>query len=351
MEVTKDNSKILIILMGSLGDVLRGLSLLKPLKSAERKFEITWLVDSRWQSLLQGHLLIDHLLVVDRPINLKNLRSLIAKLRENNFDYVFDLQRIFKSGLLSFLTKGTRKLSFNRKNSKEYNYLFNHEELPYFPETFPKIDHYHQFLRQIGVVTNEPYQFELDYLLPELPKDFQTEGYTIGLVLESSWESKDWFLASYQELVSLLLNKTNWNLVLLGTKKSSEWSDAILQIANSSRVISLVAKTNLKQLAAVIAKVDLAVGPDSGPGHLASAMGTKYITIFGPTAPDRVAPYGARALAIEAELICRPCYKKSCPGFQKACLRLVTPKLVFAKLLSESLSDSQPRFTATSDKC
>ncbi len=321
--------------MGSLGDVLRGLSLLRPLKDSEKNFQIYWLVDSRWQSLLKGHPLIDQLIIVDRPVNLKNIKNLISILRSTKFDFVFDLQRILKSGMLSLLSRSSRKIGFNRKNSKEFNYLFNQEEIAYFPETYPKINHYHQFLKQIGVVTSEPYQFELDYLRSELPENFKKEGQTIAVVLESSWESKDWFLDSYIELISLILQESNNSIILLGTKKSGEWSEKILSQIVSPRISSFVAKTSLRQLAAIIATVDLAVGPDSGPGHLASALNTKYITIFGPTAPDRVAPYGARSLAIEAQLLCRPCYKKTCPGFQKACLRLVSPQIVFQKIKTE----------------
>jgi len=74
------------------------------------------------------------------------------------------------------------------------------------------------------------------------------------------------------------------------------------------------------------------VGPDSGPGHLAAAVGTPYITLFGPTPPGRHAPYGCEHLVVQAEEDCIPCYKKRCPDRNRECMYHIDPDMVMDKL-------------------
>jgi len=94
----------------------------------------------------------------------------------------------------------------------------------------------------------------------------------------------------------------------------------------------MVNKTSLLELVATLKRASAAVGPDSGPGHLAAAVGTPYVSLFGPTPPNRVAPYGCEHLVIQSSAKCAPCNKKRCADHQEHCMRLITAKEVFAKL-------------------
>ena len=118
---------------------------------------------------------------------------------------------------------------------------------------------------------------------------------------------------------------------MLGTSQVLELSEKLSSVSEN-RVINLAGKTNLRQLAAVLSAVDVAVGPDSGPGHLAAAMGTRYISLFGPTDPNRVAPYGQLEDAIIADVVCRPCNRRVCPGLGKVCMRLIQPETIVSKI-------------------
>ena len=83
---------------------------------------------------------------------------------------------------------------------------------------------------------------------------------------------------------------------------------------------------------AVAQRLRTAVGPDSGPGHLAAAVGTPYVTLFGPTSPQRTAPYGCEHLVVLAELDCMPCYQKRCPEQTKLCMHNISADAVLEKL-------------------
>ena len=99
----------------------------------------------------------------------------------------------------------------------------------------------------------------------------------------------------------------------------------------------MVGKTSLLELVAVLKAATVGVGPDSGPGHLAAAGGTPYVSLFGPTAPARTAPYGSEHLVVQSGVSCAPCYKKRCPGLGRLCMRLISVEAVHKKL-SEALA-------------
>ena len=87
---------------------------------------------------------------------------------------------------------------------------------------------------------------------------------------------------------------------------------------------NLVAKTSLVDLVTLIKYAKLCIGPDSGPGHIAAAVETPYISLFGPTPPERVAPYNNESLVVRSDIGCMPCYRKRCPGLNRLCMRLIS---------------------------
>ena len=91
-------------------------------------------------------------------------------------------------------------------------------------------------------------------------------------------------------------------------------------------------KTSILELVAVLKAAVAGVGPDSGPGHLAAAVETPYVSLFGPTSPRRAAPYNCEHLVVQSELSCVSCYKKKCPDLDRLCMRLISVESVQEKL-------------------
>jgi ADP-heptose:LPS heptosyltransferase len=90
----------------------------------------------------------------------------------------------------------------------------------------------------------------------------------------------------------------------------------------------LLGNTSLPELVAVIHNAQLCLGPDSGPAHIAAAVKTPYVSLFGPTSAELVAPYGMEAFSISSPVGCAPCYRRRCPGLGNVCMRLHSPQLV-----------------------
>lgn len=333
----KPSPSILIILMGSLGDIARGLCLVAQIKKNLPGCRITWLVESRWAPLVALHRQIDNLIVFRRAWRLSAVRQLYRDLRQEHFDIALDLQRILKSGFFSLLSGAGRRIGFHRRNAKEFNWIFNNEHIGYYSDRLAKIRHYLKFTDYLGLP--EPAATDFDFGLSSLRVEETAPRVIVELrrpfaavLLGTSWDTKNWFFEGYLDLMRRILTDLNLTVVLVGDGTCSGMAQNLLQELDTPEVINLVDGTSLPELAGVLKAAAVGIGPDSGPGHLAAAVGTPFVTLFGPTSPDRTAPYGCEKLVVQAEIDCAPCYKKRCADRNRECMRRISVDEVMAKL-------------------
>ena len=327
---------VLIILMGSIGDVARGLCLVSHIKNNLPESRVTWLVEPMCSEVVRLHPRIDKMIVFNRPRNILGIRDLYKNLSREHFDITLDLQRHLKSGFFSFLSGAKRRIGFNRRNSGEFNWIFNNEHIPYASDELdlPKLYHYLKFTEYLGLP--EPASldfgfscFDEKFNLPDIAANISKPF--IAVVMGSSWESKDWFFEEYYRLIKNILSM-KWSIVLLGDGSQVSSATKLCQKLGSQELINLVGKTSILELVAVLKAAAACVGPDSGPGHLGAAVGTPYVSLFGPTSPKRAAPYNCEHLVVQSKLSCVSCYKKKCPDLDKLCMRLISVESVQEKL-------------------
>jgi lipopolysaccharide heptosyltransferase II len=334
------DSSILIILMGSLGDVVRGLCLVSHIKKNLPECRLTWLVEPKWVALVKFHPQIDKVLVFNRPKNLLAVWQLAKELAQDHFDIALDLQRHFKSGFFSLLSMAKRRVGFDRRNAKEFNWLFNNEKIDYYSNKLPKLYHYLKFTEYLGLPAPNKLEFGFSSLdsrstVPSIVSGINNP--IIAVVMGSSWESKDWFFEGYYDLVKYILSSGTMYVVLLGDPSKGASAHKLAEKISCPRLIDLVGKTSLIELTAVLKIAVAAVGPDSGPSHVATAVGTPYVALFGPTSPERVAPHGSEHLVVKTSVGCAPCYKRRCPGLDGLCMREISVEQVKEKI-SEALA-------------
>ncbi len=157
---------ILIILMGSLGDVARGLCLIDHIKRNLPQSRVTWLVESKWSELVRLNRQIDRVIIFKRSCRLSAVWRLFEDLRRDHYDITLDLQRILKSGFISLLSGAKRRIGFHRRNAKEFNWLFNNEHIGYYSDDLPKISHYLKFTEYLGLSEPEKLEFGFSSLNP-----------------------------------------------------------------------------------------------------------------------------------------------------------------------------------------
>jgi len=331
----KSDPSILIILTGALGDIARGLCLVAQIKRNLPGCRVSWLVESRWAPLVELHGQIDNVVIFQRSWRLSAVRRLYRDLRREKFDIALDLQRIFKSGFFAVLSGAGRRIGFHRRNAKEFNWIFNNDHIGYFSDDLPKIRHYLKFTKHLGLPLPDALDFGLSSLNPAAtaPQDINELQHPFAaVVLGASWESKNWFYQGYRSLIRQILADRRLKVALLGDGAQKALAAELTEGIKTSDIIDLVGRTSLLQLIAVLKAAAVGIGPDSGPGHVAAAVGTPFIALFGPTSPARTAPFGYEALVVKSEIDCAPCYKKRCPDRHRECMRRINVDEVMEKL-------------------
>ena len=324
--------RVLIILMGALGDVVRGLCLVDAIKASWPGCSITWVVEPACAALVRLHPRIDRVVVFERSRGLRGVLALRRELSKERYDVTLDLQRHFKSGIFSLMSRASRRIGFNARDAKEGNALFNTEHVPENGERISKVDHYLSFLVPLGIPRPATLSTGLEGItLARVTapwRDSLRQPY-IGVVLGSSWDSKDWPEAGYAGLLESLVSTGTTTAVLIGDRSRVEMAARLEAGAPESlAVLNLAGKTSLEELVAVLQGAQVCVGPDSGPAHICGAIGTRHVTLFGPTPPVRNAPRGSEDLAIVSAVGCAPCKRRVCPGLGKVCMKLISPEAV-----------------------
>lgn len=326
---------MLVILMGSLGDLVRGLCLPGAIKHNWPGAKITWLVEPSCKSLVEYHPLIDEVITFNRPRGAKAIIDLHRELKKRHFDITLDLQRHFKSGLFSILSGAPHRIGVHPRNAKEFNWVFNNQHIPYFSDHQPKLDHYLKYVDYLGGTSPVTPEFgfsslNIDYLPKELA-DRLPDDYIV-VVMGSSWISKDWTYDGYRDLLNLVLARGSHGVVLVGDGTQSGPASQLEKALGSDRLLNLAGRTSLLDLTAVLGSAAVSVGPDSGPGHLSAAVGTPYVSLFGPTNPDRVAPFRCDRFVVQANSPCMGCYRKRCRYAGTNCMAEITAEMVMPKL-------------------
>lgn len=330
--------RVLIVLMGSIGDVTRGFSVLSPIKQRYPDVEITWLVEPKCEGLVKLHPLINRVIVFNRMLGVRGIPALRRELQKEEFDVVLDMQRHFKSGFFSWLARAKRRIGFHPGNTKEYNHWFHRDHIEYFPESVSKIANYQAFVQSIGGVScgsSGPFTFGLESFeggrYPQLPAVSEY----IGVVLGSSWPSKDIPRSAYLLLLRRVLELfPTFVIVLFGDKTHVDFAKVLLAELNDERIFSTAGATDLGGLCTLLGKCTVVVGPDSGPGHICSAVGTPYIACFGPTDPKRVAPVGNEDRVIQSGIGCAPCWRRQCPGLDSLCMKMISIEKIIHQIHS-----------------
>ena len=322
---SSDPKRILLILHGSIGDVTRALPLATVLRKGFPQSYIAWSVEPISRPLLEHNPAIDELIVFERVRGWRALGLFLRQIREKHFDLVLDLQRILKSGLISWATGAPRRLGFNRLDAKEFNWMFNNFHLEPFGESISKIEHYFRFTDALGLPRESP---EWDFFLTAAERA-SIKTHLCGLkrsfavlFVGTRWESKRWFPSQIARCADLLSDEYGLDAVLLGGKPDERLADEVVG-ASKTPVTNLVGRTRLREAIGIIELAKLAIGPDTGLMHIAAAVRTPVISLWGPTRPQRTGPYGYGDLVIQGRAPCVPCNRRQC-HIGRLCMQSIT---------------------------
>jgi heptosyltransferase-1 len=312
--------RILLIKLSSLGDVIHALPTLEALRSLYPRGHITWLVEDINAPVLAGHPALDEVWPVPRPRfgngkflqHISEMLKAARRLREEPFDLVIDLQGLLKSAFWVTMAHGKRKVGYDR--TREFSYLALTERLAPFASESHAVWRYLNVARHLGAPATPP-RFRLglaplDDLSHLLPLE---SGHPLAVLHPGArWPTKLWPGAHWARLAAWLARDQGFQVVITGSPGDQDLAAEIVAQAEVP-LINLAGHTSLAELAALLLKARLAVTTDTGPMHLAAALGTPVVALFGPTAPWRTGPFGEGHELLRLGLPCSPCFRRQCP--------------------------------------
>ena len=323
LEFPSPPRRILLIKPSAIGDVVHTLPILQLLRQRWPDAHIAWLLTPACAGLLEGHPMLNEVIVFDRrrfgrswrdPAVAVGLGSFLSELRGRGFDLVIDLQGLFRSGVLAWQTRAPVRIGF--ANARELAPLFYTHRVPIHTSEQHAIDRY---LKVAGALGCDVSADKIDFPFHVTEDDRRevagllngTARYAV-LLPGTNWETKRWPAERYAELVGPLRDRFGLASVVAGSADESD-------LASRVGGINVAGKTSLRQLAALIERADLVIANDSGPMHIAAAMNKPLVTLFGPTNPIRTGPYRRQDSVLRIDIPCSPCYARKCS--HQSCLR------------------------------
>ncbi len=341
--------KILILKPSSLGDVIQALPVLRLLKLHYPESDIFWWIDSALAPLLEGDPDLAGIVRFERkrwarPQHWPEMLRSLRWLRAQQFDLVIDLQCLLRSGAFAWLSRGTFLVGLDE--TREGARGFYDLAVPRKSFHTHAVDWYLSVLPPLGVPVHNNFQW-----LPERPgissevkrkwpgafagnpQSAIRNPQLILLQPGARWENKRWPAQHFAGLVSLLVKKfPAAHFAIIGSGEDRPLGEAVARAA-PERCLNLCGATSLPEMIEWIRLGDLMITNDTGPMHVAAALGKPLVALFGPTEPRRTGPYGQLENVLRLDLPCSPCMKSTC-HFEKPeeCLRALSPALVFERV-------------------
>ncbi len=317
--------RILVIKMSAIGDAILSIPSFKALKEKFPSSFIVCLVGAKAKDVFQRCPYVDELIVCGfKDDGFRGFLRLAKKLMRRRFDVCIDLQNNKKSHLLSFATFSPRRYGYD--NGK-FGFLLNHR-IRGAHDLIPAVEHQFRVLKMLDISYGGenlelwPSQEDERFAQTLLQESWWVKEKLIGINIGASpkWQSKRWPVQRFAKLCDELTKK-DYHVLITGSPGDASFTKAVLKDVKT-KVICSVAQTTLMQLASLIKRCDVYVTGDSAPMHVAAAMQTPFVALFGPTDPGRHLPPADRYVVLQKN--CPPCYKDTCKKGNNACMREIT---------------------------
>lgn len=294
---------ILIIKPSALGDIIQALPTLCALRKSFPDAQIRWLVRTEFSPLINNHPYITEVILFDRKFlgkawkNLKAFKSLLSfifKLRRYKFDLVLDLQGLFRTAVLSWLSGC--KTRAGMAEAREFGHIFYNKKIRQDKSNIHLADFYLKIAEAGGAKTSS-----VKFILPENTESAQTTKELLAvsgigekkyavLVPGSAHADKCWATENFAALADKISEKYGLSIIAVGTAGESTLAEQI-QGKAKTKVINFAGKTNIPVLVELLRGANLVISNDTGPGHIAAAFKIPIVIIFGRSNPARVMPY------------------------------------------------------------
>jgi heptosyltransferase I len=343
-----DPKRILLIRLSAFGDVIHTLPLLQSLRHRFPFAQIDWAIDEAAAPLLQNLPELETVQIVPLKAFLKApfknalvFFQALSTLRSQSYDVVIDAQGLFKSALLTVLTRSPIKLGF--ACAREFAWLaYTHRVAlsakSYFSPATSIYQHYQLLMQSFGALPD----FELTPLPCSLNPQRPSKQPYLLICMGSAWPSKVWSSTHWQTLCALLLTESDYSLIFVGSLAETHQVEGVLESLvakyphSQNRLKNACGHTDIATLHAWCEQARMVIGSDSFVIHLAAATAKPEVFgLYGSTSSIRTPPPFLKtfhALQLSPQLSCQPCHQKVCPLATNSCLEDLSPEEVWLKV-------------------
>lgn len=340
--------RVCLVKPSALGDIVQTLPLLAGLRTRWPAAEFSWVVNRSLAGLLARHPHLTEVIPFDRAgrglSRITGLWQMARRLRERRFDLTIDVQGLFRSGLLTWLTRAGRRVGF--ASAREGAARFYTEGVPVPTPEVSAVTRYWVLAQAMGCAGSPPRavlsigseeRAWARSMLAGLPRPW--------LVVHpgAQWETKRWPPEKFAAVAHAAQREFGAGVVLVGGPGEATLT-AQVRHRLPSATIDLAERTSLLQLAAVCEAADVFLSGDTGPMHLAAAMGTPVVAVFTCTSPVRAGPYGSGHRVVATHVACAASYLKRCGSL--VCMSELTAERVWPAVhaaLAEAIAARRPK--------
>ncbi len=315
--------KILIVKPSSFGDIIQANPILQAIKIQWPVSRIDWLVFKQWEQVVQLFPNVDNIKIWDRKGGIKAFFDIIKDCNKENYDIVIDLQGLLRTAIFTRLLKAKQKIGVS--GMKEFSWLLVKE--PYKAD--PKLNAVLRNLKSLTYITGRQYPVEFKISCQKENNileryQIKNDDRIIAFIPFSRGKTKNWNKQYYLKLAEMIKKHNDVKIIALGSKDD-------YGKLNSEYILDLCGRTDMAELANILKKCICVIGSDTGAMHLANAIGTNSLFIFGGSDINETAPYGNNSIVLSAGLSCSPCRGK-CKYSIERCLEEIKPKMAFESI-------------------
>jgi heptosyltransferase-1 len=341
--------RIALIKPSALGDIIHSLPVLTALRRRYPRAHITWVVNRGYAPLLHGHRDLDDFLPFDRHLSHHGWRTaarswlrFLRELRRRRFDLAIDMQGLFRSAVMMAATAAQRRVGLGTaREGARWTYtdvLATGER-----NAVHAVDHGWRVAEAFGV-GDGPKEFHIP--IADEARNWAeaiANGYPrpwLMLGPGARWQTKRWPPECFAELAHRFWHRFGGTVFFVGGEEERTAASAIRHgLSGPSR--DLTGQTTLPHLAALLERADAMLANDTGPLHLAAALGRPVVAPYTCTTVRHSGPYGTERGAVETTVACGGSYVKRCA--HRRCMAELTPDRLWPSLVEALHSRHQPR--------
>ena len=327
-----DYRRILIIKPSSLGDIIHALPTLAALRNRFPSAQIAWLVKRQWAGVLERVEGLDRIWPVEP--GLTGWLRCVPSLRAESFDLVIDLQGLFRSGAMGWLTGCRTRIGL--ANGREGSPFCYTQRVPVPMLETHAVDRYLLVAAAVGAVPKGAPEFRIRPAATDrqrIAELLRSVGCSPGapwmaMNVSARWDTKRWPPEHFAAVADALHKEGLGPVGLIGGPGDRAATEAVISRMRTTPM-DLTGQTSPELLPALLGSASLLLTNDSGPMHIAAAMGTPAVALFGPTSSTRTGPYGSGHRVLRSGVPCSPCFSRTCRNpVPLECLTTIHPNTV-----------------------